>query len=81
MIDLTEGNGQKSSLGAFALGYALKLFFFLFALIFVLICFFCLVYAYPCLFRLVLGFLYVFKHIKLLDFMFYVLFGLCSISV
>ena len=57
MIDLTEGNGQKSSLGAFALRYALKAFLLFFAMIFVLICFFCLVYVFMCLFRLVLGFL------------------------
>ena len=70
MIDLTEGNSKKSSIGPFALRYALKPFFFLSALIFVLICFFCLVYVYLCLFRLVLGFLYVFKHDRVLDFTF-----------
>ena len=72
MIDLTEGNSKKSSLGAFVLRYALKTFLFLFYLIFVLICFICLVYVYICLFRLVLGFLFVFKHDRLLDFMFLV---------
>ena len=70
MIDLTEGNGKKSSIGAFALRYVLKPFFFFSALIFVLICFFCLVYVFLCLFRLVLGFLYVFKHDRVLDFTF-----------
>ena len=73
MIDLTEGNGKKSSLGAFALRYALKPFFFFFALTSVLIYFFCLVYVYLCLSRLVLGFLYVLKHARLLDFTFLVI--------
>ena len=70
MIDLIEGTGQKSSIGAFALRYALKAFLFFFALIFVLIYFFCLVYVCTCLFRLVLGFLHIFKHDRLLDFTF-----------
>ena len=61
MIDFIKGNGQKSSLGAFALRYSFELFFllfFAFNLFFYL--FLCLVYVYICLFRLVLGFLYVF---------------------
>ena len=69
MIDLTEGNGKKSSLGAFALRYVLKTFHFLLCLNLCLIYFFCLVFVYFCLFRLVLGFLSVFKHVRLLDFM------------
>ena len=72
MIDLTEGNSQKSSLAAFALRYVLKTFFFFLALIFVVICFFFLVYVYIYLFRLVLGFLSIFKHDRLLDFTFLV---------
>ena len=72
MIDLTEGNGKKSSLVAFALRYVLKTFFFFSALIFVVICFFFLIYVYICLFRLVLGFVSIFKHDRLLDFMFLV---------
>ena len=73
MIDLTKGNNKKSSLGAFALRYALIPFFFFFALTSVLIYFFCLVYVYLCLSRLVLGFLYVLKHAGLLDFTFLVI--------
>ena len=61
MIDLIEGNHQKSSLGAFALRNSSELFFFSFStfdLFFNL--FLCLVYVHICLFRLVLGFIYVF---------------------
>ena len=49
-------------------------------IIFSLICFFVLVYVYICLSRLVLGFLYVFKHIRLLDlcFLFFVYFFFVS---
>ena len=72
MIHLTKKNGKKSSIGAFALRYFFKLFFSFLSLILVLIYFFCLVCVYICLFRLVLGFPYVFKHARLLDFMFLV---------
>ena len=72
MIDLTKENGQKSSLGAFALRYALKPFFFFSALTLVLICFSCLVYVYLCFSRLVLCFPYVLKHARFLDFTFLV---------
>ena len=72
MIDLTEGNGQKSSLGAFALRYALKTFLFPFYFNLCFSLFLCLVYVYICLFRIVLGFLFVFKHDRLLDFTFLV---------
>ena len=78
MIDLTEGNCKKLSLAAFALRYALKPLFFFSSLIFVLFCLLFLVYVYICLSRLVLGFLYVLKHARLLDFMF---FYYCSVSV
>ena len=70
MIDLTEGNDKKSSLGGFALRYAFKLFFSVFNLCFDLLL--CLIYVYRCLSRLVLGFLYVLKHARLLDFTFLV---------
>ena len=71
MIDLTKGNGKKSSLGAFVLRYSFKIFFFfsIFNLCFNMLL--CLVYVYICLSRLVLGFLYVLKHARLLDFMFF----------
>ena len=72
MIDFTEENGQKLSLEAFSLRYSFKLFFSFLSLILVLIYFFCLIHFYICLFRLVLGFAYVFKHARLLDFTFLV---------
>ena len=53
-------------------GTLLKFSFSFLSLILILICFFCLVYVYICLFRLVLGFSYVFKHARLLDFTFLV---------
>ena len=77
MIYLTKGNSKKSSLGAFALRYSFKLFFFFSVFNPCFNLFLCLVYVYIYLFRLVLGFLYVFKHVRLLDFTFYVLFGFC----
>ena len=77
MIDLTKGSGKKLRLGAFALRYALKPFFFFSILMFALICFLCLVYVYICLSRLVLGFHYVFKHARLLDFIFWLLLCFC----
>ena len=67
MIDLTERNSQKSSLGAFALRYSFKKKISTFNL------FLCLVYVYICFFRLVLCFLYFFKHVRLLDLSFQVL--------
>ena len=39
-----------------------------------------LVYVYTCLFRLVLGFLYVFKHVRLLGFHFLFLLGFYFVS-
>ena len=81
MINLTKGNGKKSSLRAFALRYSFELFFFFstFNLFFNPFFFFCLVYIYIFQFRLVLGFLHFFKHVRLLDLCFSFLFGFCSI--
>ena len=81
MIDLAEENGKKSSLGAFGLRYSFELFFFFstFNLFFNL--FLCLVYVYICLSRLVLGFFHVFKHVRLLDLYFSILFSFSSVSV
>ena len=59
MIDLTEGNGKKSSLGAFALRYSFELFFSFSAFNFFFNLFLCIVHVYICLLRLVLGLLYV----------------------
>ena len=64
MLDLIEGNSKKSSLGAFALRYSFELFLFSFSTFNL---FLCLVYVYIRLSKLVLGFLHVFKHVRLLD--------------
>ena len=74
---MTKGNGKKSSMRAFALRYAFKPFFFFSILMFALIFFLCLVYVYICLSRLVLGFHYVLKHARLLDFIFWLLLCFC----
>ena len=64
MIDLTEGNGKKISLRAFALRYSLFnlsfIFFFFFLLLTLsLICFFVCFMLITCFLRLGLCFLYV----------------------
>ena len=75
MIGLIEGNGQNQSLGTPFEVLSFNLSFFLFkSFFYVLILFLGFVYAYICLCSLILFLFGFFKHVRLLDLSFQVLF-------